>query len=112
MLIKENEPGFTGGGRNVMDASKLLEKAREYLPPEKIAVVEEAYKFAAEKHQGQVRLSGDPFLEHPVQTAYILAELQLDSGSLAAALLHDIPEETGLPIADISGRVGPEIAKP
>src|SRR4030043_201292 len=94
-----------------MEFSRLLEKAGEYLPPEKIAVVEEAYKFTAEKHQGQVRLSGEPFLEHPVQTAYILAELQLDSGSLAAALLHDIPEETGLPIEDISAKFGPEIAK-
>ncbi len=94
-----------------MDFNRLLEKAQEYLPPEKLAVVEEAYKFAAEKHQGQVRLSGEPFLEHPLQTAYILAELQLDSGSLAAALLHDIPEETGLPVADISSKFGPEIAK-
>lgn len=73
--------------------------------------MEEAYKFAAEKHKGQIRLSTDPFIEHPLQTAYILAELQLDSSSLAAALLHDIPEETGLPITDISARFGPEIAK-
>jgi guanosine-3',5'-bis(diphosphate) 3'-pyrophosphohydrolase len=94
-----------------MEFNRLLEKAKEYLPPEKLGVVEEAYKFAAEKHQGQVRLSGEPFLEHPLQTAYILAELQLDSGSLAAALLHDIPEETGLPISEISEKFGPEIAK-
>jgi GTP pyrophosphokinase len=94
-----------------MEFARLLEKAREYLPPEKLPVLEEAYKFAAEKHQGQVRLSGDPFMEHPLQTAYILAELQLDTGSLAAALLHDIPEDTGLPIADIEAKFGPEIAK-
>jgi len=94
-----------------MEFTRLREKAAAYLPPEKLALVEEAYKFAAEKHQGQVRLSGEPFLEHPLHTAYILAELQLDSASLAAALLHDIPEETGLPIADISSRFGPEIAK-
>jgi len=94
-----------------MDFSRLLEKASEYLPPEKIAVVEEAYKFAAEKHEGQVRLSGKPYLEHPLQTAYILAELQLDTSSLAAALLHDIPEECGLPVEEIETRFGPEIAK-
>src|SRR4030042_822701 len=94
-----------------MEFSKLLEKAKSYLPPEKIAVVEAAYQFAAEKHQGQVRLSGGPFLEHPLQTAYILAELQFDTSSLAAALLHDIPEDTGLPLAEIEARFGPEIAK-
>ena len=94
-----------------MEFNRLLEKAREYLPPEKLPVLEEAYKFAAEKHQGQVRLSGDPFMEHPLQTAYILAELQLDGDSLAAALMHDIPEDTGLSIEDIKAKFGPEIAK-
>jgi len=94
-----------------MEFSRLLEKAAEYIPAEKLSVVEEAYKFAAEKHEGQVRLSGGPYLEHPVQTAYILAELQFDAGTLAAALLHDIPEDTGLPIEDIEAKFGPEIAK-
>ncbi|MFH1169399.1 MAG: bifunctional (p)ppGpp synthetase/guanosine-3',5'-bis(diphosphate) 3'-pyrophosphohydrolase [Chloroflexota bacterium] len=94
-----------------MDFSKLKEKAGQYLPPEKLAVVEEAYKFAAAAHQGQVRKSGEPYLEHPLQTALILAELQLDTSSLAAALLHDIPEDCGLPIAELEAKFGPEIAK-
>ncbi len=94
-----------------MEFSKLLEKAKEYLPPEKLPMLEEAYKYASEKHKGQVRLSGDPFMEHPLQTAYILAELQLDASSLMAALLHDIPEDTGIPVADIEAKFGKEIAK-
>jgi guanosine-3',5'-bis(diphosphate) 3'-pyrophosphohydrolase len=94
-----------------MEFAKLLEKAAEYLPKEKLSIIEEAYKFASEKHEGQVRLSGDPFMEHPLQTAYILAGLQLDASSLAAALLHDIPEDTGLPIKELEDRFGPEIAK-
>ena len=94
-----------------MEFARLLEKAKEYLPPEKLPVLEEAYKFASEKHQGQVRLSGGPFMEHPLQTAYILAELQLDTSSLAAALMHDIPEDTGTPIEKIEAKFGPEIAK-
>jgi guanosine-3',5'-bis(diphosphate) 3'-pyrophosphohydrolase len=94
-----------------MDFSRLLEKAGVYLPPEKIAVVEDAYHFAAEKHQGQMRMSGKPYLEHPMQTALILAELQLDASSLAAALLHDIPEECGLPVEEIETRFGLEIAR-
>ncbi len=93
-----------------MDFGNLLETASQYLPPEKVALVEDAYKFASEKHKGQVRKSGEPYLEHPLQTALILAELQLDAASLAAALLHDIPEDCGLPVADIEARFGPEVA--
>ncbi|HUV75981.1 MAG TPA: bifunctional (p)ppGpp synthetase/guanosine-3',5'-bis(diphosphate) 3'-pyrophosphohydrolase [Dehalococcoidales bacterium] len=91
--------------------SQLKEKAQAYVAPEKMAVIEEAYRFAAEAHRGQVRKSGEPYLEHPLQTALILAELQLDASSLAAALLHDIPENCGLPIAEIEARFGPEISK-
>ena len=95
----------------VKSFSQLKEKAQEYLPTEKIAVVEDAYHFAAEAHQGQVRKSGEPYLEHPLQTALILVELQLDASSLAAALLHDIPENCGMPIAEIEAKFGPEIGK-
>jgi len=94
-----------------MTFNKLLEKAREYLSSEKIAVIEDAYHFASEAHRGQVRKSGKPYLEHPLETASILAELQLDASSLAAALLHDIPEDCGLSISDIEARFGSEIAK-
>jgi len=94
-----------------MDFNQLAEIAGKYLSPEKIAVVEDAYNFASEAHQGQVRKSGEPFLEHPLQTALILAELQLDSSSLAAALLHDIPEDCGLPISELKARFGSEISK-
>ena len=111
MLLKHKELQSSGFWWGAMDFNKLLEKAGEYLPPEKIAVLEDAYHFAAEKHQGQVRKSGEPYLEHPLQTALILAELQLDVSSLAAALLHDIPEDCGLPVSDIEARFGTEIAK-
>src|SRR4030042_1049214 len=94
-----------------MEFTRLQEKAKEYLPPEKLPILEVAYKFAEEKPQGQVRLSGEPFMDHPLQTAYILAELQLDASTLAAALLHDIPEDTGLPVADIEAKFGPEVAR-
>jgi len=94
-----------------MGVSQLIEKAQEYLPPEKIAVIEDAYHFASEAHQGQVRKSGEPYLEHPLQTALILAELQLDASSLAAALLHDIPENCRIPVAEIEAKFGTEISK-
>ncbi len=94
-----------------MGCSDLLEKARAYLPVEKIAAIEEACNFALEAHKGQTRKSGEPFVEHPLQVALTLAELQLDASSLTAALLHDVPEDCGIPIADISARFGAEVAK-
>jgi guanosine-3',5'-bis(diphosphate) 3'-pyrophosphohydrolase len=94
-----------------MSFSQLIEKARGYLPSEKIALIEDAYHFASEAHQGQVRKSGEPYLEHPLQTALILAELQLDASSLAAALLHDIPENCKIPVAKLKAKFGSEIGK-
>jgi GTP pyrophosphokinase len=94
-----------------MSFSQLKDKAQQYLPLEKIAIVEDAYNFAAHAHQGQVRRSGEPYLEHPLQTALILAELQLDASTLAAALLHDVPENCGIPISEISAKFGSEVAK-
>jgi guanosine-3',5'-bis(diphosphate) 3'-pyrophosphohydrolase len=91
--------------------SELIKKLQEYLPPEKIALVQDAYNFAEAAHQGQFRESGELYLEHPVQTALILAELQLDTNSISAALLHDIPENCGVSIAEIEAKFGSEIAK-
>ncbi len=94
-----------------MSFNQLKEKAQQYLPPEKMAVVEDAYNFAMKAHQGQVRKSGEPYLEHPLQVALILTELQLDASSLAAALLHDVPENCGMPISEIEAKFGSEVAK-
>lgn len=94
-----------------MSFSQLKEKAQGYLLPEKIAMVEDAYHFASKAHEGQVRKSGGPYLEHPLQTALILSELQFDASSLAAALLHDVPENCGIPISKIEADFGSEVAK-
>ncbi|GAI45434.1 unnamed protein product, partial [marine sediment metagenome] len=93
-----------------MGFEQLLEKVQEYLPPEKIAMVEAGYNFAEKAHEGQVRKSGEPYLEHPLQVALTLAELQLDAASLAAALLHDVPENCGIPISQIKAEFGLEVA--
>jgi len=95
----------------VTSFSRLIDKVREYLPPEKIAMVEDAYDFASKAHQGQVRKSGEPYLEHPLKVALTLAELQLDATSLASALLHDVPENCGIPVSEIKAKFGSEVAK-
>lgn len=94
-----------------MDATVLLKKAGEYLPPQKLALVEAAYHFALKAHEGQKRKSGESYLEHPVETALTLAELQLDDSTLAAALLHDVPEDCGIPLAEIESNFGSEVSK-
>jgi len=95
----------------VLSFSELIVKAKQYLPPGKLAIVEGAYNFALKAHEGQVRKSGEPFVEHPLQVALILVELQLDASTLAAALLHDVPENCGIPVTEIEAKFGADIAK-
>jgi guanosine-3',5'-bis(diphosphate) 3'-pyrophosphohydrolase len=94
-----------------MSDISLIRKAKEYLPPEKVALVKAAYEFALNAHKGQVRKSGGPYSDHPLQTATTLAELQLDADTLAAALLHDVPEDCGVPLKEIEAKFGPEVTK-
>jgi len=94
-----------------MEINQLLDKARGYLPPEKLKLIEEAHRFAAEAHRGQTRMSGGPFMQHPLETAMILAELQLDVYSLVAALLHDVVEDAGVSLTSVEKRFGPEVGK-
>ncbi|MBI2866311.1 MAG: bifunctional (p)ppGpp synthetase/guanosine-3',5'-bis(diphosphate) 3'-pyrophosphohydrolase [Chloroflexi bacterium] len=89
---------------------KVLEEALAYLPRERLGLVAEAYAFAAQVHQGQTRLSGTPFLEHPQEAALILAGLHLDSDTLAAALLHDSIEDGGVTFVELESRFGPKVA--
>ncbi|MBI2917137.1 MAG: bifunctional (p)ppGpp synthetase/guanosine-3',5'-bis(diphosphate) 3'-pyrophosphohydrolase [Chloroflexi bacterium] len=87
-----------------------LEKAIAYLPRDKLALVGGAYQFAEQVHRGQSRLSGEPFVVHPLQASLILAELRLDADTLAAALLHDAIEDAGVTLSELSERFGPKIA--
>jgi guanosine-3',5'-bis(diphosphate) 3'-pyrophosphohydrolase len=94
-----------------MELYQLLELTRAYLSSDKLAVVRQAYEFALKAHEGQLRRSGEPYLQHPLETAAILADLKLDASSIAAALLHDVPEDCGVPIEEIEAKFGPEVAK-
>ncbi len=95
-----------------MSLSSLLDIMRQYVTSEsQLAVVEEAYKLAEEAHRGQYRASGAPYIEHPVATAMILARMQLDPETIAAALLHDVPEDTPVDFEVIRAKFGEQIAK-
>ena len=89
----------------------LVGKAREYLPPDKVDPILEAYRFADEAHRGQLRLSGTPYIQHPLEVANVLADLHLDGSTIASALLHDVVEDCGVSSQDIQRRFGDEVAK-
>tara|TARA_B100001123_G_scaffold113596_1_gene132284 strand:+ start:223 stop:2466 length:2244 start_codon:yes stop_codon:yes gene_type:complete len=88
----------------------LLKKAGKYIPKEQLGLIANAYEFAKEAHSGQTRRSGEPFIEHPLQTAIYLAELKLDSKALAAALLHDVMEDCDVSYAELENEFGLEVA--
>ena len=94
-----------------IDIKSLNEKVNEYLPGDKMALVEDAYSFAEKAHAKQLRLTGDPFITHPLETAMIVADLHLDEVSIAAALLHDVPEDCGVSFEEVEERFGPEVRR-
>ena len=90
----------------------LMSRVREYLPAERLTVVEDAYRYAEDAHRGQTRKSGEPFIEHPLQTAVALADLKMDAHGLAAALLHDVVEDRDdIALDDIRQLFGEEITQ-
>lgn len=91
--------------------NELLEKVRGFLPPDRVQLIHDAYVFAASSHEGQTRVSGEPFIDHPTQTALYLADLKMDATTIAAALLHDVIEDCGVTFAELEQRFSVEIAK-
>ncbi len=92
------------------DLSSLLAIIRQDSPAMDTSLVERAYHFAESAHNGVVRKSGEPYIVHPLAVAMILAEMQLDPETLAAALLHDVVEDTDYQIGDIEREFGPRVA--
>jgi GTP pyrophosphokinase len=89
----------------------ILTKAKSYLPEDKIGIVEDAFVFASKAHEGQRRLSGEPYMEHPINTALFLANLNLDAPTLAAALLHDVIEDCDVTYEEIQQKFGDEVSR-
>ena len=89
----------------------LVAKLKTYLPADQIEVIRDAYRLGAEAHAGQTRMSGERYISHPVAVASILADLHLDYQSIAAAILHDVIEDTPIGKDEIAERFGEEIAE-
>ena len=94
-----------------VEISALTLLLKEYFSQADIEQVWAAYRYAAFAHQGQTRRSGEPYISHPVAVACILAKLHLDLPTLLAALLHDVVEDTGVAISEISERFGKQVAE-
>jgi GTP diphosphokinase / guanosine-3',5'-bis(diphosphate) 3'-diphosphatase len=88
----------------------LLNKIKKYNSSDSTAIIEKAYSFAQNAHQGQVRQSGDAYISHPLEVANILADLNMDNVTIAAAILHDVIEDTKFSYDDIKSDFGEEVA--
>ncbi|MBE3596839.1 MAG: bifunctional (p)ppGpp synthetase/guanosine-3',5'-bis(diphosphate) 3'-pyrophosphohydrolase [Hydrogenibacillus sp.] len=83
---------------------------RQYMTEQDIASARRAFEFAARHHEGQYRISGDPYITHPLAVAEILADLRMDATIIIAALLHDIVEDTSATLEDVRTMFGAEVA--
>src|SRR5437764_15430514 len=93
--------------------SEIAECARRlglYRPPPVVALVERAFAFSEHAHQGQFRKSGEPYITHPLAVASILSQWRIDAQGLAAALLHDVMEDTKVTKTEIESSFGKPVA--
>ena len=89
----------------------IIDVMKKHNKKSDVKYIRKTYEFAKEKHGNQLRKSGEPYIIHPVQVAYILATIGLDDSTICAALLHDIAEDTEVTIKDLEREFSPEIAE-
>jgi GTP pyrophosphokinase len=89
----------------------ILDEVSSYIPEEDKRLIEKAYVFSARVHQGQKRLSGEPYLHHPLEVAHIVAQMRLDVTAVTAAFLHDAIEDSLTKREDIQQEFGEEVAQ-
>ncbi len=90
--------------------TRLVDKIKEYNPNCDFTMIERAYNVAKTAHSGQQRVSGDPYIIHPLQVAFILAELELDCTSIVAGILHDTVEDTTCTVEEVRENFGEDVA--
>ena len=103
--------GLLPGGRRAPGIGQLTSKIEGYLPADQVERVREAFEYAEAAHKGQKRKSGEAFITHPIAVADILADLHLDGATIAAAILHDVVEDTPSSMAEVEQKFGKEVAE-
>lgn len=96
-------------GKKPVTIDSILTAVKNYQPDADFETIERAYLVASEGHRGQTRASGEPYINHPLNVAFILTELQLDDMTIAAAILHDVVEDTLFTQDEIEDMFGAEI---
>src|SRR3989338_867895 len=91
--------------------SNLLKIIKDNNPQTDTTMVQLAYEFAAKAHEQQTRKSGEPYINHPLAVAIYLAKLKVDTTTIIAALLHDVPEDTGVTLKEVEKNFGKEVAE-
>lgn len=99
-----------GGVRMSVSFNRLIERIKQYDINCNIDILQKAYNLSRKAHDGQQRVSGEPYIIHPIEVAYILAELELDCTSIIAALLHDTVEDTEYTLKQLRDEFGKEVA--
>src|SRR5262245_32116911 len=99
------------GGKRALGVTQLIAKLESYLPPEQVERIQHAYEFGAAAHRGQKRLSGEPYISHPIAAAHILADLHMDAETIIAAILHDVIEDTPAEMEQLVEKFGREVAE-
>ncbi len=94
-----------------VDENTLAKEILRHYPEGDAELVRRAYAYAAEAHEGQKRVSGEPYITHPAAVAMLVAELGMDPATVAAALLHDVPEDTAKTVEDVRREFGEEIGR-
>lgn len=97
-------------GKPPVTIQSLMDTVKSYNPTADLGLIERAYLVAKEGHAGQTRASGEPYINHPLNVAAILADLQLDDTTIAAAILHDVVEDTIFTLEELEDMFGKEIA--
>ncbi len=89
--------------------SDIIDKVASYHPETDLGIIDQAYVYSAQVHAGQVRMSGEAYLSHPLEVANILADMKLDTISISAGLLHDVVEDTHATEEDILKLFGSQV---
>jgi len=108
--LLEGESKQRAHPEKMLRITDILDKTQSYLPPEEQEMIEKAYVFSASVHQGQTRLSGEPYLTHPMEVAGMLADMKLDAATIITGLLHDTVEDTLTTTEQIESLFGKDVA--